>query len=112
MLRTELDALPVTENTGLPFASTVRTKDDAGADVGVMHACGHDIHMASWVGTARIMAGNRGQWRGTLVLIGQPAEEIVSGAQAKFSPCASSCPQAGRSNESTAGWGCLICESR
>jgi amidohydrolase len=82
MLRTELDALPVTENTGLPFASTVRTKDDAGVDVGVMHACGHDIHMAAWVGTARIMAGNRGQWRGTLVLIGQPAEEIVSGARA------------------------------
>ncbi len=56
LLRTELDALPVTENTGLPFASTVRTKDDAGADVGVMHACGHDVHMAAWLGTARIMA--------------------------------------------------------
>jgi len=82
MLRTELDALPVTENTGLSFASTVRTKDDAGNEVGVMHACGHDIHMAAWVGTARIMAANRGQWRGTLVLIGQPAEEIVSGAKA------------------------------
>ncbi len=82
MLRTELDALPVTENTGLPFASTVRTKDDGGMEVGVMHACGHDIHMAAWMGTARIMAGNRGQWRGTLVLIGQPAEETVSGAKA------------------------------
>jgi amidohydrolase len=82
LLRTELDALPVTENTGLPFASTVRTKDDAGNDVGVMHACGHDAHMAAWVGTARIMAANRGAWRGTLVLIGQPAEEIVSGAKA------------------------------
>jgi amidohydrolase len=82
LLRTELDALPVTENTGLPFASTVRTKDDAGNDVGVMHACGHDAHMAAWVGTARIMAANRGAWRGTLVLIGQPAEETVSGAKA------------------------------
>jgi hippurate hydrolase len=82
MLRTELDALPVTENTGLTFASKVRTKDDSGADVGVMHACGHDIHMAAWVGTARIMAGSRGQWRGTLVLIGQPAEESVAGAKA------------------------------
>src|SRR4030081_1048687 len=82
LLRTELDALPVTENTGLPFASTVRTKDDAGNDVGVMHACGHDAHMAAWVGTARIMATNRAAWRGTLVLIGQPAEEIVSGAKA------------------------------
>ena len=82
MLRTELDALPVTENTGLPFASTVRTKDDAGLEVGVMHACGHDIHMAAWMGTARIMAESRGQWRGTLVLVGQPAEELVSGAKA------------------------------
>jgi hippurate hydrolase len=82
MLRTELDALPVTENTGLPFASTVRTKDDAGLEVGVMHACGHDIHMSSLVGTARIMAGSKGQWSGTLVLIGQPAEETVSGAKA------------------------------
>src|SRR5712672_2993985 len=82
MLRTELDALPVTENTGLPFASAVRTKDDSGMDVGVAHACGHDIHMAAWMGTARIMAENRGQWRGTLVLIGQPAEELVSGARA------------------------------
>ncbi|MEO6528950.1 MAG: amidohydrolase [Gemmatimonadaceae bacterium] len=82
MLRTELDALPVTENTGLAFASKVRTKDDAGADVGVMHACGHDIHMAALAGTARIMAGSRTSWRGTLVLIGQPAEETISGAKA------------------------------
>jgi amidohydrolase len=82
LLRTELDALPVTENTGLPYASTVRTKDDAGNEVGVMHACGHDAHMAAWAGTARIMAANRGAWRGTLVLIGQPAEETVSGAKA------------------------------
>src|SRR3954454_5637159 len=61
MLRTELDALPVTEATGLPFASTVRTKDDGGNDVGVMHACGHDLHMSAWVSTARIMAGTRGR---------------------------------------------------
>jgi hippurate hydrolase len=82
MLRTELDALPVVENTGLPFSSTVRTKDDAGLDVGVMHACGHDIHMAAWLGTASIMAADRDRWRGTLVLIGQPAEELVTGARA------------------------------
>ena len=80
MLRTELDALPVEEKTGLPYASTVRAKDDGGAEVGVMHACGHDVHMASWMGAARIMASTRNQWRGTLVLIGQPAEETVSGA--------------------------------
>src|SRR3984893_13871075 len=82
MLRTELDALPVTEKTGLPFASTVRTKDDAGLEVGVMHACGHDAHMADSMGTARIMSASRAAWRGTLVLIGQPAEELVSGAKA------------------------------
>jgi amidohydrolase len=82
MLRTELDALPVEEKTGLPYASTVRTKDDRGADVGVMHACGHDIHMASWMGTARIMADTRTRWRGTLMLIGQPAEEAGGGAKA------------------------------
>src|SRR6059058_3182857 len=56
MLRTELDALPVEEKTGLPYASKVRTKDDNGADVPVMHACGHDVHMAAWMGTAGIMA--------------------------------------------------------
>jgi amidohydrolase len=77
-----LDALPVEEKTGLPYASTVRTKDDKGADVGVMHACGHDIHMASWMGTARIMASTRTRWRGTLILIGQPAEEAGAGAKA------------------------------
>lgn len=82
MLRTELDALPVEENTGLPYASTVRTKDDNGADVGVAHACGHDIHMAAWMATARIMAKDRGRWHGTLVMIGQPAEELGGGAAA------------------------------
>jgi amidohydrolase len=82
MLRTELDALPVTEATGLPFASTVRTKDDGGNDVGVMHACGHDLHMSAWVSTARIMAGSRGRWAGTLMMLAQPAEEIGGGAKA------------------------------
>ena len=82
MLRTELDALPVEEKTGLPFASHVHTKDDAGNDVAVMHACGHDIHMASLVGTAALMAQNRQSWHGTLMLIGQPAEERVLGADA------------------------------
>ena len=81
LLRTELDALPVEEKTGLDYASTVRTKDDSGADVGVMHACGHDIHMAAWMSTARIMAAARDRWAGTLVLIGQPAEELLRGAQ-------------------------------
>jgi amidohydrolase len=81
-LRAELDALPVVENTGLPFASQVRTRDASGAEVGVMHACGHDAHMAAWIGTATLMAGDRKAWRGTLVLVGQPAEEVGVGAKA------------------------------
>jgi amidohydrolase len=82
MLRTELDALPVEEKTGLSYASQVRAKDDAGHEVSVMHACGHDLHMASIVGTAAIMARSKETWHGTLILIGQPAEETISGAKA------------------------------
>ena len=81
-LRTELDALPVTEATGLPFASRVRVKDSTGAEVGVMHACGHDLHMSAWLGTATILAKDRKSWRGALVLVGQPAEELGVGAKA------------------------------
>ncbi|HEY2499079.1 MAG TPA: amidohydrolase [Candidatus Angelobacter sp.] len=80
MLRTELDALPVEEKTGLPYASKVHTKDDSGRDVAVMHACGHDVHMASLWGTAAIMARDKNSWHGTLMLIGQPAEETITGA--------------------------------
>src|SRR5580700_9066759 len=82
MLRTELDALPVEAKTGLPYASKVHTKDDSGRDVPVMHACGHDLHMASLVATAAIMAHSKDTWHGTLMLIGQPAEETISGAKA------------------------------
>jgi hippurate hydrolase len=82
MLRTELDALPMQEKTGLPFASTATTKNDAGETVPVAHMCGHDLHMSAWVGTAELMAQNREHWRGTLMLVGQPAEEIISGASA------------------------------
>jgi len=81
MLRTELDALPVEEKTGLPYASKVHTKDDSGREVGVMHACGHDVHMASLVGTAAVLAHSKNTWHGTLILIGQPAEETISGAK-------------------------------
>ena len=81
MLRTELDALPVEEKTGLPYASTVHTKDDAGHDVSVMHACGHDVHMAAWVGTATVMAQTKKDWHGTLILVAQPAEERGMGAK-------------------------------
>ena len=81
MLRTELDALPVEEKTGLPYASKVHSTDDAGRDVPVMHACGHDLHMAALIGTAEVMAKTRGSWHGTLMLIGQPAEETIGGAE-------------------------------
>jgi hippurate hydrolase len=82
MMRTELDALPVAEKTGLPFASTVVAKNAAGQATPVMHACGHDLHMAAWAGTARWMAEHRDRWRGTLVMVGQPAEESGAGAAA------------------------------
>jgi amidohydrolase len=81
-LRTDMDALPVEERTGLPYASTVTEKDDAGNTVPVMHACGHDIHMASFIGAATLLARAKDRWRGTLFLIGQPAEEKGSGAAA------------------------------
>jgi hippurate hydrolase len=82
MLRTELDALPVEEKTGLAYASKVHTKNDAGQDVPVMHACGHDLHMASLLGTAEVMVHSKNTWHGTLMLIGQPAEETIGGAKA------------------------------
>lgn len=82
MLRTELDALPVEEKTGLAYASKVHAKDDAGRDVPVMHACGHDLHIAALVGAAAIMVQSKESWHGTLMLIGQPAEETISGARA------------------------------
>jgi amidohydrolase len=81
LVRTDMDGLPVVEQTGLPYASKVRARDRFGNDVGVMHACGHDMHMASWLGTARVLAALKDRWQGTLVFIGQPAEEIGAGAQ-------------------------------
>jgi len=81
MVRTDMDALPVIERTGLPYASQVRTRDKNGNEVGVMHACGHDMHMACWVGAARVLAGMKERWQGTLVFIGQPAEEVGAGAR-------------------------------
>lgn len=81
MLRTDLDALPVTENTNLVYSSQATVTQKDGRKTGVMHACGHDIHMTNLVGVARYMAANRNRWSGTLVLIGQPAEEVVQGAR-------------------------------
>jgi len=82
MIRSDLDALPVTEQTGLVFASQVKVAGEDGAEVGVMHACGHDVHITNLVGVARYLAANKDQWRGTAMLIGQPAEERGAGAKA------------------------------
>ncbi|MGL4551965.1 MAG: amidohydrolase [Gemmataceae bacterium] len=81
LIRTDMDALPVTEATGLPYASKVRVRDKSDNEVGVMHACGHDIHMSCWVGAARTLVGLKDSWKGTLVFIAQPAEEIGTGAR-------------------------------
>lgn len=80
MLRADMDGLPVEEKSGLPYASKTIQKDSSGRDVPVTHACGHDVHMTSMVGTARQMAALKSRWKGTLMLIGQPAEERGGGA--------------------------------
>ncbi len=82
LIRTDLDALPIVEETGVPYASQVKTKNAAGQDVGVMHACGHDIHITTMIGTARALVALKKQWHGTLMLVGQPSEELVDGARA------------------------------
>ncbi len=82
LVRTELDALPVQEKTGLAYASTVQTTGADGKTTFVDHACGHDSHMAWWIGTAEALLAMKDQWHGTLLFVGQPAEEIVAGAKA------------------------------
>jgi len=82
LIRADMDALPLEEQTGLPFASKVRAAARSGIESGVMHACGHDTHMAGWIGTARRLAAMKDQWSGTLVMILQPGEETGEGAKA------------------------------
>ncbi len=82
MVRADMDALPITEKTGLSYESKIRTKDSSGNDVGVMHACGHDIHMTVFTGTARVLAKLKDKWSGTLMMVAQPAEETGIGAKA------------------------------
>jgi amidohydrolase len=84
LVRTDMDALPVEEETGLPYASKVVAKSDEGKDVHVMHACGHDTHIAAFIGTARALGKLKDQWHGTIVFVAQPAEEIGTGARAFF----------------------------
>jgi amidohydrolase len=82
LIRADMDGLPVTEATGLAFASKIRTTNDEGVETGVMHACGHDTHMASWIGTLRNLAAMKSKWHGTVIMIAQPAEERGMGAKA------------------------------
>ena len=82
LVRTDMDALPVHEETGLPYASKVTTTNDEGKDVPVMHACGHDAHMSAFIGTARVLQRLKGQWHGTIMFVAQPAEEAGNGARA------------------------------
>ncbi len=82
MLRADMDALPITEATGLPYASTVRTKDEDGREVGVSHTCGHDFHVTWLMGTARLLAQHKEQWSGTVLAVFQPGEEVGLGAKA------------------------------
>ncbi len=82
MVRADMDALPIVEETGVPYASHVTMKDLAGQTVGVMHACGHDVHTTVMIGTARAMVAMKAQWHGTLILVGQPSEETIDGAKA------------------------------
>ncbi|MFO0814692.1 MAG: amidohydrolase [Gemmatales bacterium] len=82
LIRTDMDALPIIEQTGVPYASQVKVRDAEGKEVGVMHACGHDMHMTCWLGTAKVLTDLKDKWQGTLVMIGQPAEERGLGAKA------------------------------
>jgi amidohydrolase len=82
LVRTDLDALPVEEKNDVPYASKVKTKNESDQVVSVMHACGHDVHITNMIGTAKVLAALKDQWHGTLVIIGQPAEETVDGAKA------------------------------
>ncbi len=82
LVRGDMDALPIVEETGVPYASHVLTKNKAGQQVGVMHACGHDIHTTVLIGTARTLAANKSAWHGTLMILGQPSEETIDGAKA------------------------------
>jgi amidohydrolase len=82
LVRADIDALPVEEKNNVPYASKVKTKNEVGQEVSVMHACGHDVHITNLIGVAKILAALKDQWHGTLILIGQPAEETVDGAKA------------------------------
>ncbi|MEO8142421.1 MAG: amidohydrolase, partial [Sphingomicrobium sp.] len=82
MIRADMDGLPIVEQTGLPYASKVRAMARSGVETGVMHGCGHDTHITSWIGTARLLSARKSEWSGTLVMIAQPGEETGEGAKA------------------------------
>jgi len=82
LVRADMDGLPIIEKTGLPYASKVRVRNKEGVEVGVMHACGHDVHMSCFIGAAKALAATKDYWQGTLLFVAQPAEEVVAGARA------------------------------
>ena len=82
MLRADMDGLPITEDTGLPYASKVKAKDEEGREVGVSHTCGHDFHVTWLMGAARLLAENKDGWKGTVLAVFQPGEEVGRGAKA------------------------------
>jgi len=82
LIRADMDALPIVEETGVSYASHLKAKNAAGQEVGVMHACGHDVHVTTMIGTARVLAAMKSNWHGTVMLIGQPSEETIDGARA------------------------------
>ena len=108
LLRADMDALPVREATGLPYASTVTATDADGAEVPVMHACGHDVHVACLLGAVDLLAAGAEQWRGTLVAVFQPAEEVGDGARGMVER------RSGRARRarSTSRWPSTCCPSR
>ena len=81
MLRADMDALPIVEDTGLPYASTVKARDEEGNEVGVAHSCGHDLHVTWLLGVARLLARHRDLWKGSVLAVFQPGEEVGRGAQ-------------------------------
>src|SRR2546427_3169811 len=82
LIRADMDALPIVEETGLAYASHIKSTNASGQEVGVMHACGHDVHVTTMIGTARALAATKSRWRGTVMLVGQPSEETIDGAKA------------------------------
>lgn len=112
MLRADMDALPMAENTGLPYASTVKAKDEEGVEVGVAHSCGHDLHVTWLMGASRIFAEHRDAWKGTVMLVFQPGEEVGRGAASMVQDWGRALPKArhylGAARDGRTEWNSLL----